>query len=165
MDVTRWRADTTRDDYGSFVYLRDTDSGELWSNLYHPMDKEPDRYSVHFPLDRAEYRRRDNGIETRTELIVSPEDDVEIRRITINKSFHSGRRIQATSYYELAMALLAPIASILPLISCSSRQNPFLVSGALLAYRSSRQEDDPPILCSSLPGCGWSIQIPRNTPI
>jgi cyclic beta-1,2-glucan synthetase len=83
MDVTRWRADTTTDAQGSFVYLRDTDSGEVWSNLYHPIDREPDRYSVHFPLDRAEFRRRDNGIETQTELIVSPEDDVEIR----HKSF------------------------------------------------------------------------------
>jgi cyclic beta-1,2-glucan synthetase len=121
MDVTRWRADTTTDAQGSFVYLRDTDSGEVWSNLYHPIDREPDRYSVHFPLDRAEFRRRDNGIETQTELIVSPEDDVEIRRITLTNRSLRGRRIQATSYYELASNI------------------------GLLAYRRARQGDDPPI--------------------
>jgi len=145
MDVTRWLADPTKDAYGSFLYLRDTDSGEVWSNLYHPTDREPDRYSVHFPLDRAEYRRRDNGLETRTELIVSPEDDVEIRRITlINRSLRN-RRIQATSYYELAMSS-----------HVADRQHPAFnklfiqteavpTSQALLAYRRPRQEDDPPI--------------------
>ncbi|MFN2282118.1 MAG: glucoamylase family protein, partial [Anaerolineales bacterium] len=145
MDVTRWRADSTRDHYGTFLYLRDTDSGEIWSNLYHPLDQEPDRYSVHFPLDRAEYRRRDNGIETRTEVIVSPEDNVEIRRITlINRSIRT-RRIQATSYYELAMS--APGADrqhpafnklFIQTESLAERQ-------ALLAFRRARQKDDPPI--------------------
>jgi len=145
MDVTRWRADSTRDHYGSFLYLRDTDSGEIWSNLYHPLDQKPDYYTVHFPLDRAEYRRRDSGIETRTEVIVSPEDDVEIRRITlVNRSIRT-RRIQATSYYELAMSA-----------SGADRQHPafnklFIQTEslaerqALLAYRRARHKDDPPI--------------------
>jgi len=145
MDVTRWRADTTKDFYGSFLYLRDLDSGKILSNMYHPIDREPDRYSVHFPLDRAEYRRRDNGLETRTELIVSPEDNVEIRRITlINRSIRI-RRIQTTSYYELAMAPHG-----------ADRQHPAFnklfiqteavpASEALLAYRRPRQEDESPI--------------------
>jgi cyclic beta-1,2-glucan synthetase len=145
IDVTRWRADTTRDAYGSFLYLRDTDTGEIWSNLFHPIDKKPDRYSVHFPLDRSEYRRRDNGLETRTELIVSPEDDVEIRRITLTNRTLRNRRIQATSYYELALSSHA-----------ADRQHPAFnklfiqteavpARQALLAYRRLRQEDDPPI--------------------
>ena len=29
--VTRWREDTTRDDWGSYVFLRDVESGEAWS--------------------------------------------------------------------------------------------------------------------------------------
>ena len=144
-DITRWRADTTKDAYGSFLYLRDTDSGEVWSNLYHPLDQDPDRYSVHFPLDRAEYRRRDNGLETRTELIVSPEDDIEIRRITLTNRSLRNRRIQATSYYELALASHG-----------ADRQHPAFnklfiqteavpTRQALLAYRRPRQEDDSPI--------------------
>ena len=145
MDVTRWRADATMDAYGSFLYLRDLDSGKVLSNMFHPIDREPDRYSVHFPLDRAEYRRRDNGLETKTELIVSPEDNVEIRRITlINRSIRI-RRIQTTSYYELAMAPHG-----------ADRQHPAFnklfiqteavpASEALLAYRRPRQEDESPI--------------------
>ena len=40
-------------------------------------------YSVDFALDRAVFRRTDNSISSETEVIVSPEDDVEIRRITL----------------------------------------------------------------------------------
>ena len=145
MDVTRWRADTTKDAQGSFLYLRDLDSGQVWSNVFHPTASDPDRYTAHFPLDRAEYRRRDNGIETQTELIISPEDDVEIRRITITNRSLRSRRIQATSYYELALASHE-----------ADRQHPAVnklfiqteaveSSEALLAYRRLRKQDEPTI--------------------
>ncbi len=145
MDLTRWRADSTTDHYGSFLYLRDTDSGEIWSNLYHPLNRKPDRYSVHFPLDRAEYRRRDNGVETRTEVIVSPEDDVEIRRITlINRSIRT-RKIQATSYYELAMSTPGADRQHQAFNKLFIQTESVVEKQALLAYRRARQEDDPPI--------------------
>ena len=145
LDITRWRADTTRDVYGSFIYFKDTDSGEIWSNMYHPLDIDPEKYSVHFPLDRSEYRRRDNGLETRTEMIVAPEDDVEIRKITLTNRSLRNRRIQATSYYELA---LSPPGA--------DRQHPAFnklfiqteavpASQSLLAFRRPRQDDEPPV--------------------
>ena len=34
--VTRWREDGTRDDWGTFCYLRDVASGEFWSTAYQP---------------------------------------------------------------------------------------------------------------------------------
>ena len=125
--------------------MRDTDSGEVWSNLYHPLDRRPDRYTVHFPLDRAEYRRRDNGIETQTELIVSPEDDVEIRRITlINRSIRTeGSRLPAIMNWPCHHP--SRIASIQPLTSCSSRQNSRGPAKLCWLTEELRQEDDPPI--------------------
>ncbi len=145
IDLTRWRADTTKDAYGSFLYLKDTDTGEIWSNFYHPVDKKPDRYSVHFPLDRSEYRRRDNGLETRTELIVSPEDDVEIRRITLTNRSLRSRRIQATSYYELALSTHGADKQHPAFNKLFIQTEAVEASEALLAYRRSRQEDDTAI--------------------
>ena len=145
MDVTRWRADTTRDAQGAFIYFRDLDSGQVWSNLYHPIASDPDRYTVHFPLDRAEYRRRDNGLETQTELIVSPEDDVEIRRITVTNRSLRTRRIQATSYYELALARHEADRQHPAFNKLFIQTEALKVSGALLAFRRLRQEDDPAI--------------------
>ena len=46
--VTRWREDSTCDNWGNFCYLRDVASGEFWSNTYQPTCKEPKRYGVVF---------------------------------------------------------------------------------------------------------------------
>ena len=89
-DVTRWRSDRTQDSRGTFCYIHDTSTGRIWSNTFHPVGgKVADDYSVQFALDRAVFRRRDEGIDTGTEIFVSAEDDVEIRRITlINRSVY-----------------------------------------------------------------------------
>ena len=103
-EITRWRSDRTQDPWGTFCYIHDADSDRLWSNTYHPIGGKVEGYCVNFALDRAVFRRADNGIETETEVIVSPEDDVEIRRMTlINRSART-RRLNLTSYVELSLA-------------------------------------------------------------
>ena len=103
-EITRWRADTTRDAYGSFCYIKDCDTDAVWSTAYQPTRTLPQRYSVTFAADKAEYRRRDNGIETVTEIVVSPEDSVEVRRITLSNRSLRTRTLELTSYLEVAMA-------------------------------------------------------------
>ncbi|HSM28426.1 MAG TPA: glucoamylase family protein, partial [Thioalkalivibrio sp.] len=78
--VTRWREDATTDGWGTFIYLRDRDSGTYWSTAHQPTLRRADHYEAIFVQGRAEYRRRDQAIEAHTEICVSPEDDVEIRR-------------------------------------------------------------------------------------
>ena len=102
--VTRWREDATRDDYGTFVYLRDRRTGRFWSTAYQPTRKKPDSQEAVFVQARAEYRRRDHDIETHTEVSVSPEDDVEIRRVTLTNLSDERREIELTSYAEVVMA-------------------------------------------------------------
>ncbi len=104
--VTRWREDATRDDYGTFIYLRDTETERYWSATYQPTRKKPDRYEAVFVQARAEYRRRDYKIDAHTEICVSPEDDVEIRRVTLTNVSDQPREIEVTSYAEVVMAPL-----------------------------------------------------------
>ena len=78
--VTRWREDSTRDNWGNFCYLRDLDDGAVWSTTYQPTLAEPKKYEVIFSEGRAEFRRADHGLDLYTEIVVSPEDDIEIRR-------------------------------------------------------------------------------------
>ncbi|MCH8553149.1 MAG: glycosyl transferase [Natronospirillum sp.] len=106
LTLTRWREDTTADNWGTFVYLRDSDSGKYWSATYQPTLRQADHYEAIFVQARAEYRRRDKAIETHTELSVSPEDDVEIRRITLTNQSSRRRRIEVTSYAEVVLANL-----------------------------------------------------------
>src|SRR4029077_18301551 len=106
--VTRWREDATRDNWGSFVFLRDTGSGEVWSAGYQPSGREAASYDVTFSEDRVEFVRRDGTLTTTTVIAVSPEDDAEVRRISIANQGHFPREIELTSYAEL---VLAPQAS------------------------------------------------------
>jgi cyclic beta-1,2-glucan synthetase len=102
--VTRWREDPTRDCWGSFCYLRDLESGALWSAALQPTLTQTKRYQAIFTQARAEFRRRHDRIDTHTEISVSPEDDVELRRITIRNRSDSPRTIEVTSYSELVLA-------------------------------------------------------------
>ncbi|PTR16589.1 cellobiose phosphorylase [Nitrosospira sp. Nsp2] len=102
--VTRWREDSTCDNWGNFCYLRDVATGEFWSNTYQPTCKEPKRYGVIFSEGRVEFRRRDLDFDTHTEITVSPEDDIEIRRIRITNRAWTRRSIEITSYAEVVLA-------------------------------------------------------------
>lgn len=102
--VTRWREDTTRDYWGTYFFIRDIRSGEVWSAGYQPRGVEPDSYEVDFSEDRAEIVRRDGTMTTTLEVVVSPEDDAEIRRITLRNGGSLPRELDITSYAEIVMA-------------------------------------------------------------
>jgi cyclic beta-1,2-glucan synthetase len=104
--VTRWREDATADCWGTFIYLRDRDTGRYWSTAYQPTLHKADHYEAIFVQARAEYRRRDQAIEAYTEISVSPEDDVEIRRVTLTNTSSRTRHIEVTSYAEVVLAPL-----------------------------------------------------------
>ncbi|HXJ01520.1 MAG TPA: glucoamylase family protein, partial [Micropepsaceae bacterium] len=98
LDVTRWREDVTSDDWGSYIFLRDSRSGETWSAGYQPTCVEPDYYEVSFFEDRAEFVRQDGTIKTMLEVAVSPENDGEVRRVTLTNLGTRTREIELTSY-------------------------------------------------------------------
>ncbi len=109
--VTRWREDCTRDPWGTFCYLRDLDSGSTWSTAYQPSLRRAEHYEAIFSEGRAEFRRRDRGdgfdFDTHTEIGVSPEDDIELRRVRITNRSGARRTIEVTSYAEVVLALPA----------------------------------------------------------
>ncbi|RPJ00245.1 MAG: cyclic beta 1-2 glucan synthetase, partial [Candidatus Aminicenantes bacterium] len=108
--VTRWREDSACDSWGTFVYLREP-GGPSWSAAYQPTVRTPASYEAVFASARTEYRRRDAGFETYTEVTVSPEDDIEIRRIRITNLSDKPRRVEVTSYAEVVLdALNADLA-------------------------------------------------------
>jgi cyclic beta-1,2-glucan synthetase len=104
--VTRWREDATSDCWGTFIYLRDRDTGRYWSTTYQPTLRRTDHYEAIFVQGRAEYRLRDQAIEAHSEISVSPEDDVVVRRVTLTNLSPRHRHIEVTSYAEVVLAPL-----------------------------------------------------------
>ena len=102
--ITRWREDPTRDCWGSFCYVRDMESGAVWSVGHQPVLKPTTRYEAVFSQGKAAFRRQDEQIELYTEISVSPEDDIELRRTLISNRSDRPRRIEVTSYAEVVLA-------------------------------------------------------------
>ncbi len=143
--VTRWREDATRDDWGSFVFLRDTDSGALWSASAQPLLDAPDGAEVVFGEDHAEFMRRDASLATSMEVLVSGEDDGEVRRLVLVNSGRRAREIELTSYAELVLATPAS-DNAHPAFSKLFVQTEFLPEfGALLATRRPRSNEEAPM--------------------
>lgn len=104
LSVTRWREDRTCDNWGTFCFLRDLDSREYWSTAYQPTRKQAQRYEAIFSEGRAEFRVRDHNYDTHTEITVSPEDDIELRRVRITNRARTRRTLDLTSYAEVTLA-------------------------------------------------------------
>ena len=102
--VTRWREDATCDNAGMFCYLRDVESGEFWSAAYQPTQKKPVSYEALFSEARAEFRTNRDDYDVHTEIAVSPEDDVELRRVRITNRSRLQRTIDVTSYAEVVLS-------------------------------------------------------------
>ena len=102
--VTRWREDGTCDPWGLFCFVRDVDAGAVWSATHQPMPGTPDSYEATFAEPRVEFRRRDGQIDTHTDISVSPEDDIELRRIKIVNRSRIRRTFEFTSYAEVVVA-------------------------------------------------------------
>ncbi len=102
--LTRWREDSTGDPWGTFCYMRDIATGDFWSAAHQPTRKPSIRYEAIFSEAHAEFRRQDGDFETHTEIVVSPEDDIELRRIRITNRSRTRRTIEVTSYAEVVLA-------------------------------------------------------------
>ncbi len=100
--VYRWSGDYMASS-GAFIYLRNVNSNDFWSTTFNPTSSVPEIYKVIFSPHKAEYIRREGNIETNTEVLVSAEDDTEIRRVSIHNHSGAKRTVELTSYMEVVL--------------------------------------------------------------
>ncbi len=160
MAVTRWVEDTTCDAAGTFCWLRDVDSGEVWSTAYQPTRVLPTNYSAILSEGKAEFRRRDHGIDTHLEIAVSPEDDIELRRLRVKNGSRRKRTIEITSGCEVVLATPAADAQHPAFNKLFVQTEVIAGLGALLCHRRPRAPTD------AVP---WSLHLmaahaPRTAP-
>ena len=148
--LTRWREDATRDDSGSYMFLRDMQSDAVWSAGFQPTGAESDDYAVDFHEDRVEISRRDGTLTTTLEVLVSAEDDAEVRRVSISNAGLRARDIEITSYSELALGpQSADVAH--PAFAKMFVETEYLAEfGAIVATRRKRSPSEPDIWAAHL---------------
>jgi cellobiose phosphorylase len=151
--VTRWREDATRDCSGTFLYLRDISTNEFWSSALQPTLVPTKRYEAIFSQGKAEFRHRHSNVEVHTEIAVSPEEDVELRRVILANLSSTELEIELTSYGEVVLAPQGADEAH-PVFSNLFVETEFLsASSAILCSRRARSEDEkPPWLIHVLTG-------------
>ncbi len=148
--ITRWREDVTSDGWGGYIFLRDVRSGAVWSAGYQPAGVEPDTYDVTVSEDRISITRSDASIITMLEIMVSPEDDAEVRRVSITNHGPKTCDIEVTSYAEIALAR-QPDDVAHPAFASLFIKTEFVPHlGAILATRRQRSPGDPLVWAAHL---------------
>ena len=143
--VTRWREDVTRDNWGTFFYLRDVRSGSVWTASYQPVNKRPQQYEVAFSEDKADFWRSDAGILTHMEIVVSAEDNAEVRRISLTNSSTRVREIELTSYAEVVLNTPQTDVAHPAFSNLFIETEFFAAENAILAHRRQRSSEDEAI--------------------
>jgi cyclic beta-1,2-glucan synthetase len=143
--ITRWHEDSTRDNWGHFFYFKDVQNGEVWSAGMQPAGRSADHSEITFGEDHATFIRRDGSLTTSMEVMVSGEDDGEVRRVTLTNNGRRSREIEITSYSELV--LTTPAADTAhPAFAKLFVETEYLPEyGALIATRRRRAPDEPTV--------------------
>ncbi|MCU1326081.1 MAG: glycosyltransferase, partial [Bryobacterales bacterium] len=154
-DITRWRSDTTMDSWGSFLWLKDVRSGQIWSPCRQPMGEsgvtagDLGESIVSFYPDRAEFVRRVQDVEAKLEVAVATDDDAELRRLTVTNRSLRTRTLELTSYHELALAPHGADTAH-PAFSKMFIETEELEQGVLIARRRLRSPEDSPIWAAAM---------------
>ncbi|HET6247998.1 MAG TPA: glucoamylase family protein [Tepidisphaeraceae bacterium] len=144
LGVTRWHEDATRDCWGTFFFIRDLDSGEFWSATHQPTLKKASAYEAIYSQGRAEFRRRDEDIECHVEIGVSPEDDIELRQISLTNRGRANRTIEITSYAEVVIAAPAADAAHTTFSNLFVQTEIVRQRQSILCTRRARSNDERP---------------------
>jgi len=140
--LTRWREDVTRDNFGIFCYVSDPATGEVLSNTWQPTGQKTGTCRAVFTDSGAEFTRTQRSLTLQTHIVVSPEDDIEIRRMTMTHHGHRPHTVEITTYAEV---VLAPAASDVshPAFSNLFVQTELLPAlEGILCHRRPREPDE-----------------------
>ncbi len=140
--LTRWRADATRDNYGTFCFISDAQSGEILSNTLQPLKSKTGQYQTVFTDAAAEFMRIEGSLSIQTKIVVSPEDDVEIRRLTLTHRGRSPRVVDITTYAEVVLAPLANDMAHRAFSNLFVQTELVVESEGILCHRRPREENE-----------------------
>jgi cyclic beta-1,2-glucan synthetase len=156
--VTRWREDPTSESFGVFCYVGDLVTRRSWSNSFQPTLQAGRHYEAVFTQGRAEFRRQDDQVETHTEIVVSSQDDLEIRRIKLTNRSKTARSLLVTGYAEVVLApgatdeLHRVLSNLFGQAELSPEHN-----AILMTRRPRSREEQPPWMFCMLQTAGGEV--------
>jgi cellobiose phosphorylase len=124
--LTPWSNDAVSDPPGEVVYLRDQETGAVWTPT--PLPRGPvAAVTVRHGQGYTRYTQRSSGLDQDLLVLVPPEDPVKLLCLTVRNAGNRPRRLSATYYAEWVLGTVRDNA---PLQIVCERD---AVSGAILA--------------------------------
>ena len=142
VQVSRWRENLGYK-YGTFIFIKSLNTDQVWSATLAPFHVEPDFYRVRFFQDRASFFRETANFDTKTEVIVSTEDNAEIRRVTLTNHGTKEASLEITSFFEPALSRQDSDLAHPAFNNLFVQTEPVHEHNGLLAFRRPRSEKDP----------------------
>jgi cyclic beta-1,2-glucan synthetase len=102
--LSRWRDDALRDAYGWFFYLRWDKQPSPVSITQHPAPDPAAQYESTFHADRVCFEAFWSELQVQTTVWVSPEDDIEFRRVEISNLSERTISTDLISAFEVTLA-------------------------------------------------------------
>lgn len=141
--VTRWQPDPTEDRLGSYIFLRDADTGDWWSATVEPKQAPGEVAQTLFSDDKASFIKTVRSLRSEIECIVISEGNGEGRRVTLYNDGATDRHIEVTSFAELVLGSEAadnahPAFSKMFIETEIAPNN-----GAIFATRRKRDQKEP----------------------
>jgi len=102
--ITRYRInDVPPDRPGKYIYVRDVDSGEIWSLTWQPVGRDRSAYRAAHGFGYTRVEADVEGIASTVLFFVPPDDDQEIWRATLRNDSGRRRRLAVVGYVEFAL--------------------------------------------------------------
>lgn len=135
--LTPWSNDAVRDPTGEALYLRDEETGEVWTPTPLPSGADQPCRVTH-GAGYTIFEHNSHGLRQILTLFASPEDPVKIVHLKVENTLAHNRRITATQYVEwvLGTTHAASMAYIIP--EYDSTQECLLATNPYNAEFSSR---------------------------
>ncbi|HSP83131.1 MAG TPA: glucoamylase family protein, partial [Gillisia sp.] len=143
--LNAWKPDPTIDPLGFFFYIKDTESGKFWSAMHQPVKRKPDRYDTWFHNGKIACSRVDDWIETTTEICVSLDHPIELRKLTLTNYSDRERTLEISSYAEVVLNKMVD-HNAHPAFSKLFVETEYLeMHHSIIAKRRPRSKDDKAI--------------------
>jgi cyclic beta-1,2-glucan synthetase len=146
--VTRWQPDPTEDRLGTYLFLRDTETGDWWSATTEPKRAPGEHAQTLFSDDKASFVKTVGTLRSEVEVIVVSEGHGEGRRLTLWNDGETDRFIEVTSFAELALALEASDSAHPAFSKMFVETEIWPGNSTIFAQRRKRESGEPDIVAA-----------------
>jgi cellobiose phosphorylase len=102
--ITRYRINEVPPDRpGKYIYVKDNDTGEIWSLTWQPVGKSPESYKMAHGFGYSRAEAKVNEISSEVLFFVPLDDDQEIWKAKLKNDSSKPRNLSIYGYVELAL--------------------------------------------------------------